>query len=145
MEKDLEHLKILSICYYVSAGITALFSCIPFIHLSIGIAFLSGAIPDPPHRAGESDFPMKLFGLFFTVIPAIIILSGFALAIATFLTGKYLKQQKNYIFCLIIAGLNCLFFPVGTTLGVFTFIVLFRDSVKNLFTGKATVNATNFN
>jgi hypothetical protein len=32
-----------------------------------------------------------------------------------------------------MAGVECLFMPVGTVLGVFTIIVLVRDSVKELF------------
>ncbi len=32
-----------------------------------------------------------------------------------------------------MGGVECLFMPVGTVLGVFTIIVLVRDSVKELF------------
>jgi hypothetical protein len=32
-----------------------------------------------------------------------------------------------------MAGINCIFIPIGTVLGVFTIIVLTRDSVKELF------------
>ena len=32
-----------------------------------------------------------------------------------------------------MAGVECLFMPVGTVLGVFTIIVLVRDSVKAIF------------
>ena len=34
---------------------------------------------------------------------------------------------------MIIAGINCLGIPLGTTLGVFTFIVLLRPSVQHVF------------
>jgi hypothetical protein len=37
------------------------------------------------------------------------------------------------MFCLVTAGLACLFQPVGLVLGVFTFLVLLRPSVKILF------------
>ena len=33
----------------------------------------------------------------------------------------------------MVAGLNCLHMPLGTLLGVFTFIVLARPSVQALF------------
>ena len=32
-----------------------------------------------------------------------------------------------------MAGIECIFMPVGTVLGVFTIIVLVRNSVKALF------------
>ncbi len=32
-----------------------------------------------------------------------------------------------------MAGVACMFMPFGTVLGVFTIIVLLRDSVKELF------------
>ncbi|MCA9060582.1 MAG: hypothetical protein KDA85_18855, partial [Planctomycetaceae bacterium] len=49
------------------------------------------------------------------------------------LVGKRLSQRRSHTFCLIIAGLECTSVPIGTTLGVFTFIVLLRPAVKNLF------------
>jgi hypothetical protein len=37
------------------------------------------------------------------------------------------------MFSLVIAGVNCASFPLGTLLGVFTFIVLLRASVRSLY------------
>jgi hypothetical protein len=128
--KDLEHLKILSICYYISAGITALFSCIPFIHLFIGLAIVTNGFPDDGNNA-----PPPFFGWMFVGMASIFILGGWAIAFGTYLAGKYIKQRKNYIFCLIMAGVNCMFFPFGVALGIFTFLVLMRESVKVLFNG----------
>ncbi len=34
---------------------------------------------------------------------------------------------------LVMAGIECLFMPFGTALGVFTIIVLIRDDVKTMF------------
>jgi hypothetical protein len=41
--------------------------------------------------------------------------------------------RRGYMFCLVTAGLACLFQPVGMVLGVFTFLVHLRPSVKILF------------
>ncbi|MCW5961539.1 MAG: hypothetical protein KIS76_15355 [Pyrinomonadaceae bacterium] len=136
MNKDLEHLRLLSIFYYIVSGIIALFACIPFIHLFMGIFFLANA---PEMRAaqkpGEPDFPVEIFGAMFVIIPAIIILLGWTLAVLTFIAGRKLSKQTGYTFCFVIAGLLCMFMPFGTILGVFTIIVLTRDSVKSLFNG----------
>lgn len=137
MNKDLEHIRLLSIFHYVVGGFIALFACFPFIHLFMGIFFLASA-PEirrnqPP---GEPDFPVEIFGAMFIIIPAIIILCGWALAIATIVAGRKLSKQTSYIYCLVIAGILCMFMPFGTILGVFTIIVLMRDSVKALFNGQ---------
>lgn len=137
MNKDLEHLKYLSIGFYVYAGLTALFSCFPFIHMAMGIAMVSGAFNQ------GSNPPPPAFGWFFIGIAATVILIGWGLSIALFLAGKFLKQQKRYTFCLVMAAISCLFAPLGTVLGVFTIIVLVRDSVKNLFNGQTYTNFSN--
>lgn len=138
MNKDLEHLKILSICYYISAGITALFSCFPFVHLFVGIALVTVDFPTD----GKNPPPTGI-GWFFIILASFFILFGWAIAIGTFIAGKRLKQQRSYIFCLVMAGINCAFFPIGTALGIFTFVVLLRDSVKALFNRQSTNFASN--
>ena len=130
MNQDLEHIKILSIFHYVVAGLAALFASFPIIHLVIGISMLSGNFFGETVPSSEE---FDLFGLFFTVIPAAMILLGWAFAIALVFAGRNLARKQRYTFCLIMAGINCMFMPFGTVLGVFTIIVLMRPSVKELF------------
>jgi hypothetical protein len=134
VNKDLEHLKILSICYYISAALTAIFSCFPIIHLIVGIFVVTADLP--LDKNGEA--PPAFFGWIFIVVALIFILGGWAIAVGTFLAGRYMKEQKNWLFCIILAGLNCMFFPIGTALSVFTFIVLMRESVKALFNSQGS-------
>lgn len=136
MNNDYEHLKWLSIGFFVYAGLTALFACFPFIHLFVGIAMVSGSFDD------GKNAPPAAFGWFFIGIASVAILLGFTLAVCNFLAGKYLKQQTHYTFCFVIAVINCMFAPFGTVLGVFTIIVLLRESVKTLFKGQ---NFSEFN
>jgi hypothetical protein len=131
MNKDLEHLKWLSIGFYIYAGLTALFACFPIIHLVIGIAMITGQMEE-----GNNPAP-QLFGWFFAGFASLFILIGWALAIASFFAGKYLKQQKNHTFIFVMAIINCMFAPLGTVLGIFTIIVLLRDSVKQIFNEKS--------
>jgi len=132
MKQDLEHLKILSIFHYVLAGIVALFACFPIFHLVMGISmltgdFFQGEVPS------DASFPFGMFSLMFTIIPAIFILLGWALAISLAVSGYFLSKKTKYLFCLVVAGISCIFTPFGTVLGVFTIIVLMRPSVKKLF------------
>ena len=49
------------------------------------------------------------------------------------IAGRFLATRKHYMFCLVMAAIECLFTPFGTVLGVFTIVVLMRDSVKQSF------------
>ena len=132
--QDEQHLHILSIFHYVVGGLTALFACFPVFHLAMGISMLTGGFgPMPP----DETFPFQLFGLMFVLIPAAIILLGWALAAAIIVAGYFLSKRRNYTFCLVVAGIACIFMPFGTVLGIFTIIVLVRPSVKALFEASA--------
>jgi hypothetical protein len=129
MKQDLEHLKLLAIFHYVAAGMAALFACIPFIHFFMGLALATGAFPDTNPEA-------RTMGVVIMVIAGLIILAGWTFAAFVAFAGRSLQTRSRYTFCLVMAGVECIFMPVGTVLGVFTIIVLMRDSVKELF-GKA--------
>jgi hypothetical protein len=129
LNQDEHHLNILSIFHYVVGGLTALFACFPIFHLMMGLGFLFGGFGPPP----EEEFPFRLFGLMFTVIPAVIILTGWVLAGFIAAAGYHLSKRQHYTFCLVIAGVECIFIPFGTVLGIFTIIVLVRPGVKALF------------
>jgi hypothetical protein len=128
---DREQLGLLAIFYYVLAGISVLVGCFPVIHLTVGLLFLGGAVSlqgDSPDRA-----PVALIGGFFVGIAAIIIFLSWTQALLLYLTGRNLQNCRNHLFCMIIAGITCLNFPLGTILGVFTIIVLQRESVRAKF------------
>lgn len=129
MDKDLQNLNALSVLYYVSAALTAFFSSIFLAHVGIGIAMVSGSFNEGPNP------PPPFFGWLFVAIGSMAVLFGWTFAICNLLVARYLKQRKNYLFCCIIAGINCGSFPLGTGLGVFTFVVLLREPVKDLFNG----------
>ena len=83
----------------------------------------------PPAVSTSVAFPkeiMPFLMIFYVVISCFLI----ALCVCNALSGHYIKKRTNRIFSFIIAGTNCMQFPLGTALGVFTFIVLTRESVK---------------
>lgn len=129
MDEDLKHLRWLSTGFYVYAGLMALFSLFPVVHLAIGIAMVAGAFPETDGKPP----PPAFFGWFFIVFAGLFILSGMALAACNLLAARFLKQQTKYVFCFVIAAVDCMFAPFGTVLGVFTILVLLRDPVKQLF------------
>jgi hypothetical protein len=124
--QDSEYLKLLSIFHYVLAVITALAACFPVIHLIVGISLFF-------HYGNFVGGPEQFFALMFVIIPAILVLGGWAFAVCLFLAGRYLASRTRRLFCLVVAGISCAFAPFWTVLGVFTIIVLMRSSVKELF------------
>lgn len=56
-----------------------------------------------------------------------------ASGILNLISGFCLLARKGRTFSLVVAGVNCLHIPAGTVLGVFTIIVLLRDSVRELY------------
>lgn len=129
MNQDEQYLELLSVFHYVVGGLLAFFTCIPLIHLAIGIAMLAGAVDDAP----------TIVGLFFVLMATFLITAGWTLAICIVIAGRYLAKRKRYMFCLVIAAITCTFMPFGTVLGVFTIIVLMRPSVKELFVANKNV------
>jgi hypothetical protein len=125
MSEDEKYLELLAIFHFIVGGITALFACIPLIHVALGLAMLFGGF--------GMNGPPSWFGLIFVVVGGTIVACGWALAIAIVIAGRHLKTKTCRMYCLVVGALECMFMPFGTVLGVFTVIVLMRDSVKTLF------------
>jgi len=135
MSNDREHLNLLGVFHYVVGGLTALFSSIFIIHIFMGLAIVSGSF------GGDfSKGPPAQFGWFFVIFPGMIVLLGWTLAVCTIVAGRKLQLTKNRIFCLVIAAIQCMFVPFGTVLGVFTIVVLMKDSVIAMFGSGDTVH-----
>jgi len=139
MNEEANYLKILAIFHFVVAGIAGLFACFPIFHLIIGLSMLTGQF-FPSETGAEFPFPFTLFGLMFTLIPAAIIFLGWAFAIALAISGYFLLRKQHHLFCLIMAGISCIFMPFGTVLGVFTIVLLMQPYIKNQFHNKESAN-----
>ena len=133
MSQNEEHLRVLAICHYVLAGLTALFALFPIGHLIIGLIF----ILSPGSLEGEGEAPPAFIGWFFVIFAAVFITLGWTLAAFILAAGRCLARRRRHLFCLVMGGIECLCMPLGTVLGVFTILVLSRESVKALFTPPA--------
>jgi hypothetical protein len=129
VDQDEEHLKLLSILYYVWAGLTAFGACFGGIYVVAGGGLLIAAAT----QQGNQNAPPPWFGAIFLVLGAIILLLVVAISLLNFFTGRFLARRQRYTFCFVVAVLSCLSFPLGTALGIFTIIVLQRPSVKAKF------------
>ena len=126
MTQDEEHLNLLGIFHYVVGGVTAMFSCIPFIHVGIGLAMIYG-------KFDGSNPPPAMFAWLFVVMGSFFILCGWALSTVMIMAGRRLRHRRSRMFCFVVACVECMLVPFGTVLGVFSIIVLNKASVQELF------------
>ena len=138
MTRDEEQLRLLSIFHYVVAGLAGLFALFPIFHLVLGLVFILA----PNTLAGKGEPPPPFIGWIFVVFAAAFIALGWVFAGFVFTVGRFLARRKHYLFCLVMASVECLFMPLGTVLGVFTIIVLMREPVKQLFPTNGSRQAT---
>ncbi len=148
--QDSEHLNLLSIFYYVATGFMALSSLGGIFYMFMGLAFVSaasgttstipvtpntfpGAPPMTPGATPHGAPPPPEFGWMFVGIGAFMTIAFLIMAILTFLAGRGIAKRERKTLIQIVAALLCLNVPLGTALGVFTFILLSRPSVAALF------------
>jgi hypothetical protein len=131
MNRDEEHLQLLAIFHYVVAGLAALFSLFPLLYTTVGAIFIFAARHGTA-KPGE-DLPPEFLGWTFAVLGSLFFLIGIAMAICILIAGRSLALRKRYSFALVMSCIECLCVPFGTILGVFTIVVLSRESVRALF------------
>lgn len=122
------HVKSIAICHFVWGGLLMLFSSLFIFYIVIGAMMVNGSIPMPA-TPGAPGPPPAALGYMFVCMGVIAILLGWSVGILNIVSGRRILQRRWRVFSLVMGGVNCISFPLGTTLGVFTFIVLLRPSV----------------
>lgn len=127
---DEEHVRLLAIFYFISGGFTSFFGFFSLMYVAMGAMALLA--PGMEAQSGEA-FGARSIGALFTAIGLGFFIGAQVFAAGKILTGYWLMKRRRRVPCLVVAGLTCLGIPYGTILGVFTFVVLLRDSVRELF------------
>ena len=127
---DIEHLTLLSIFHFVGAGLALL----GILVLAGHYAFMSSFVFNPKvwENQKQGPPPAELFAIFkcFYLVAGFWCLSSGVLNV---LSGLFIRARKHRTFSIVVAAINCLHIPVGTVLGVFTLVVLIRESVRELY------------
>ena len=124
--RDDEHLRLLSIFHFVVGGLAVAgmaFLCLHFL-------FFYFVFLNPAMWKGQQDAPPEEFFHIFMWFYVFAGLFFAAAAVLNALSGWFLRQRTHRTFSLVVAGLDCLQIPCGTILGVFTIVILTRDSVR---------------
>jgi len=126
-----EQLRLLSIFYFVFGGLSLFVALILLVYMAVlGAIFSSPAIRDSIESSGTNmETPMTIVA---SVFIAIIILVT-AIGILQIIAGFKLRKKTHRIFSLVMGIIALPSFPLGTALGVFTIVVLTRDSVIEMY------------
>jgi hypothetical protein len=127
---DADHLNLLAIFHFIGAGLAVL-----------GILFLAGhfalmhmvfANPKFMENQKQPVPPAQVFAIlkwFYLAGAVWFVTSG----VLNLISGLCLRARKGRTFSQVVAGINCLHLPLGTVLGVFTIVVLSRESVREAY------------
>lgn len=127
---DEDHLNLLAVFHFVIAALSLLGILFLIAHFTLmhfmftNPAFWQGQKSGPPPTA------------FFSIFIVFYLIAGTGMVVAGILnvmSGLFLRARKYRTFSMVVAAINCLQLPFGTVLGVFTFVVLFRESVRSMY------------
>lgn len=136
MTKDESTLQAISILNYVLAGFQLLGFCCPVMHLGMGAMMMIApdSMGPPPGQGNGGEIVMfRFMGGMVVLFAGGIMLFSLLLAFLFLKQARDLGKRENYKFCFIISAIQCLIFPFGTALGVWTLVMLMKDDVKELF------------
>jgi hypothetical protein len=127
---DADHLKLLAIFHFIGCGLGLLGILFVLGHY----AFMSAIFSNPKMWANQRQGPppQEIFAIFkvaYLVFGCWFLIS----VILNLVSGLFILGRKHRIFSLVVAAINCLHIPLGTVLGVFTIVVLIRQSVLELY------------
>jgi bacteriorhodopsin len=144
---DDEHIRLLAMFHVFSAVMSFLFSGLMVIYFAIfAIAGLAGegvqqtmneqvqqeVLQDGGEQVARIFAGFNFFQLFFWgfgIFIALMVVYG----LLELLAAKFFRQRTHKTFLLFINIIHCLTFPYGTVLGVFSIMVLQRNSVRAQF------------
>lgn len=130
-----QYANYIGLAHYGVAVFSALFACFPIGHLAIGVGMVSGRLDT------QNDPEAAFVGWLFIGIASTMMCLGWLFTAVLLYTGRCWQRKQHYTFCLIVAGVSCLFTPFGTILGVFALILLLQPEGKALF--EPSTNAQN--
>lgn len=131
---DADHLNLLSIFHFVGGGMAFLGILFLMAHCAMVHSIFTNAAlwqdqknAPPPALFWHILIWIYLAGTIWLITSAIL----------NILSGIFLRARKCRTFSCIVAGINCVHIPLGTVLGIFTIVVLSRESVAQLYEAEA--------
>jgi hypothetical protein len=137
--QDAQYLKLIEIFHYVMAGLAVAGMAFLFAHYMImNSVFTNPQILEQMRKQQEQrgqamPFDPAQFIHAFVWFYALIGAWGLVSLVANLVSGLSIRARRRRMFSLIVAGFNCINFPFGTLLGIFTLILLLRPVMPALY------------
>ena len=123
------NLSTLSILHYVYGGfICFIGAAILVLLLTLGNVFQSDWF-----LQNADEAPPAMVGTLMNAIGWVVFVFLEAKGIANIISGNLLSKARGRVFSQLVAGLNCLNIPFGMALGIFAFVELNKEEVKQLY------------
>ena len=129
--EDESHLNTLAICHFIYSGMLALFGLFGLIYVVFGVILATASLSGG--GGGPGGPPPAAIGGVVAAIGGFITLFLWAKAGCVLYSGMSIKKRQRRTFSFVIACICCMNIPLGTALGVFTLVVLSRQSVKAIY------------
>ena len=127
---DAEHVRLLAIFHFVSAA----FSLLGVLFSSLYFVLFQVIFSNPQAFAqSQQGAPPVEFVTFIRWFTGIFVVWFLVSCVGNLLSGFFLRARRHRTFSMVIAAINCLHIPLGTILGVFTLVVLGRESVRKMY------------
>ncbi len=144
--EDAEHLSALSIGHFILSGV-ALLGAVPTLIYGVAgaklmdefgsdLSMAMGDIPGQPGLdpfGGNPDAMLQDLGSLVTTLIVSAVVLAVVTAVHLLVVGVLIRKRRWWTFCYLTGWGECLMFPFGTILGIFTILVLSRPSVKQVF------------
>jgi hypothetical protein len=129
-KSDLENLTLLWAFHLVGAGLAVVGLIMLYGHFT----FFNDMMSNPKlwQQQGGPPPPHEMFAAVKWIYFAFALGIGGTGAL-NLVSAFFIRAKKHRLFSLVVAGINCFYMPLGTALGIFTIVVLVRDSVRDLY------------
>jgi|GEM_PF-4353520 len=125
---DAEDINRLALFHRIFAYLAGVGSLCGLPHFLFGFWFMVS-----PSQLQSDDMPPFFFGAIFMLAGGAVIALAITLCILNFKTEDALKHRRNLTLIQVTAALNCLAQPLGLALGIYTFILTSRPTIRDQF------------
>ena len=129
MKRDL---SLLSILHYLNGAFICFTGLAAFLFIGLGVFLSSDFVADQSGGDAVPGWIGVLFQTFGWVF--LLIVEGWGLL--NILSGYWISRRRNRAASQVIAALNCLNFPFGMALGIYTLVSLSDDQVRQEYGGE---------
>ena len=125
MNKDLKQIKLLEIFHYIWCGLASLVGIMGVGYTVVGVSLMQKS-------EGAGTLPVDP-GWAFVGVGIVTLVIGEFCSISSLIAARFYRKHRGYGWCFFTAIVSLLAGPIGLALGIFSLLVLNRNSVKELF------------